>query len=309
MTSHLERLATRLSATYRLKSTLSSGVALDVYVAEEWKTGRRVIIKALREEKATNTSAARFLSAITSAAQLEHPNIIPLNAFGTVDGLPYYIAPVIDGVSLRSRLSAAASLPLYEVLQIASDISAALDFAQRRHVLHCNLKPEKVLLHGGRAFVADFGLEPAAGGPELPRRGVGGSLAGTPEYMSPEQAQGDTDCDGRSDVYSLACMVYEMIWGRPPFMGPPSLVLSRQISAEAMPLCCRLPGVPHGLAAAVSRALAKEPAHRFASAGAFVAALRDGCDSLEACRPSDRVTAERPIERPAFSVYNTRQSA
>ena len=309
MTSHLERLATRLSATYRLKSTLSSGVALDVYVAEEWKTGRRVIIKALREEKATSTSAARFLSAITSAAQLEHPNIVPLDAFGTVDGtavlcLAGHRRRVASVAPERRGLAAVVRSPADR-----RDVSAALDFAQRHHVLHRNLKPEKVLLHGGRAFVADFGLEPAVGGPELPRRGMPGSLPGTPEYMSPEQAQGDTDCDGRSDVYSLACIVYEMIWGRPPFMGPPSLVLRRQISAEPMPLCCRLPGVPHGLAAAVSRALAKEPAHRFASAGAFVAALRDGCDSLEACRPSDRVTAERPIERAAFSVYNTRQSA
>ena len=159
-----------------------------------------------------------------------------------------------------------------------------------------------MLLYGGRALVADFGLEPAVGVAELPRRSMPGSVPGTPEYMSPEQAQGDTDCDGRSDVYSLACIVYEMIWGRPPFMGPPSLVLRRQLSAEPMPLCCRLPGVPHGLAAAVSRALAKEPAHRFPSAGAFAAALRDGCDSLEACRPSDRVTAERPIDRSAFSA-------
>lgn len=309
MTSHLERLATRLSANYRLKSTLSSGAALDVYVAEEWKTGRRVVIKALREEKATSTSAARFLSAITSAAQLDHPNIVPVDAFGTVDGMPYYVAPVIDGVSLRERLSAAASLPLYEVLQIVAEVSAALDFAQLHHVLHRNLKPEKVLLYDGRVLVADFGLEPAVGLAERLRRSTPGSVPGTPEYMSPEQAHGDTDSDGRSDVYSLACIVYEMIWGRPPFIGPPSLVLRRQQSAEPMPLSCRLPGIPHGLAAAVSRALAKEPAHRFASAGAFAAALRDGCDSLEACRPSDRVTAERPIDRSAFSAYHTRQSA
>ena len=309
MTSHSERLATRLSATYRLKSTLSSGAALDVYVAEERKTGIRVVIKALREEKATNTSAARFLAAITSAAQLEHPHIVPLHAFGTVDGLPYYVSPVIDGVSLRTRMIAAPPLPLYEVLQIATEVSAALDFAQHHHTLHRNLRPEKVLLYGGRALVADFGLEPWVGAAELLRRTMPGSVLGAPEYMSPEQAQGDTDCDGRSDVYSLACIVYEMIWGHPPFVGPSSLVLHRQISAEAMPLCCRLPGIPHGLAAAVSRALAKEPAHRFPSAGAFAAALRDGCDSLEALRPSDRVTAERPIERAAFSLYNTRQSA
>jgi eukaryotic-like serine/threonine-protein kinase len=311
MTSHLERLATRLSATYRLKSTLSSGAALDVYVADEWKTGRRVIIKALREEKATTTSAARFLGAITSASQLEHPNIVPLTALGTVDGLPYYITPVVDGVSLRTRVSAAASLPLYEVLQIASDIGAALDYAHRRRVLHRALRPEKVLLHNGRALVVDFDLEPAVGTVELPRRGLSAPSIESPEYTSPEQALGGAEIDGRSDVYSLACMVYEMIWGQPPFRGTPGLVLRRHASAEPMPLSCRLPGVPHGLSAAVQRALAKEPAHRFATAGAFAAALRDGCDSLEACRPSDIVitTAERAIERKSYSSYVARQSA
>jgi serine/threonine-protein kinase len=309
MTSHLERLATRLSATYRLKSSLSYGAALDVYVADEWKTGRRVVIKALREDKASSTSAARFLSAITSAAQLEHPNIVPLHALGTVDGLPYYITPIVDGISLRKRLSAAASLPLYEVLQIAAEVGAALDYAHRRRVIHRDLKPEKILLHNSRALVTDFGLEPPVGVPELPRRNTPVSAPGTAEYMSPEQTQGDTDVDGRSDVYSLACIVYEMIWGHPPFQGTPSLVLRRHLSAEPMPLSCRLPGVPHGLSAAVARALAKEPAHRFATAGAFTAALRDGCDSLDACRPSERVTAERPIERAAFAEYHTRQSA
>jgi serine/threonine-protein kinase len=304
-------MATRLSATYRLKSTLSSGTALDVYAADEWKTGRRVVIKALREETATITSAARFLAAITSAAQLEHTNIVPVLALGTVDSLPYYIAPVLDGVSLRTRLGAAASLPLYEVLQIATDIGAALDYAHRRRVLHRALKPEKVLLHNGRALVADFDLEPAVGAVEVPRRGVFVPPIESPEYTSPEQALGGAEIDGRSDVYSMACMVYEMIWGFPPFRGTPGLVLRRHASAEAMPLSCRLPGVPHGLSAAVARALAKEPAHRFSTAGAFAAALRDGCDSLEASRPADIMitTAERAIERPKFSVYHARQSA
>ena len=310
MTSHSERLAVRLSATYRLKSTLSSGAASDVYLAEDMKTGRRVVVKALREEKATTASAARFLAAITSAAQLDHPNIVPLLAMGTVDGLPYYVTPVIDGVSLRTRLSAAASLPLHEVLQIATDIGAALDYAHRRRVLHRDLKPEKILLHGSRALVVDFGLEAAVGVNEPARRGLPVATAGAAEYTSPEQALGDAEVDGRSDVYALACIVYEMIWGHPPFRGSPSLVLRRQISAEPMPLSCRLPGVPHGLSAAVNRALSKEPAHRFATAGAFVTALRDGCESFETNRPSELLTtSERLIERPAFTVFHARQSA
>ena len=310
MTSHLERLATRLSATDRLKSTLSSGAALDVYVAEDWKTGARVVIKALREEKASGTSAARFLAAITSAAQLDHPHIVPLNAFGTVDGLPYYVSPVIDGVSLRTRLIAAPSLSLQEVLRIATEVGAALDFAEHHHILHCNLKPEKVMLHGGRALVADFGLEPAVGVPELPRRSMPGSVLGTPEYMSPEQAQGDTDCDGRSDVYSLACIVYEMIWGHPPFVGPSSLVLRRQLSAEPMPLCCLLAWRPARFGRGLIRVRlpriprTDSPQPERLPRRCAMAAIRSRRSWL-----SDRVTAERPIERPAFSLYNTRQSA
>ena len=309
MTSHFERLATRLSATYRVRSTLSSGSALDVYLADELKTGRRVLITSLSQENANSTLAARFLGAITSAAQLDHPNIVSLQGLGTVDGLPYYIMPAVDGVSLRARLNAAASLPLYEVLHIASEVGAALDYAHRRRVLHRDIRPEKVVLQNGRAVVVDFGLQPPAGAFELSRRGQPGAASGAAEYMSPEQVMGDTDVDGRSDVYSLACMVYEMIWGHPPFWGARSLVLHRQLSAEPMPLCCRLPGVPHGLASAVARALAKEPAHRFATAGAFAAALRDGCDSLEASRPGAATTAERLIERPAYTVFHARQSA
>jgi len=309
MTSHFERLAMRLSATYRVRSSLSSGTALDVYLADELKTGRRVVIHALSEANANSTLAARFLAAITSAAQLDHPNIVSLQGLGTVDGLPYYITPAIDGVSLRTRLNAAASLPLYEVLYIASEVGAALDYAHRRRVLHRDIRPEKVILQNGRALVVDFGLQPPPIAIEPARRGELGAGFGTAEYMSPEQVMGDTDVDGRSDVYSLACMVYEMIWGHPPFRGTRSLVLNRQLSAEPMPLGCRLPGVPHAVSAAVARALAKEPAHRFANAGAFAAAMRDACDSMEAYRPSATSTAERLIERPAYSVFQARQSA
>jgi len=198
---------------------------------------------------------------------------------------------------------------LYEVLYIASEVGAALDYAHRRRVLHRDIRPEKVLLHNGRALVVDFGLQPPTSAIEPVRRSELGSGYGTPEYMSPEQVMVDTDVDGRSDVYSLACMVYEMIWGHPPFSGARSLVLSRQLSAEPMPLSCRLPGVPHALSAAVARALAKEPAHRFATAGDFAASLRDACDSFDAYRPSVATTAERLIERPAYSVFQARQSA
>jgi serine/threonine-protein kinase len=148
-------------------------------------------------------------------------------------------------------------------------------------VVHRDIKPENVLLHSGRAQVLDFGIALAIDAIENPRRTMPGSMPGTPEYMSPEQAHGETHLDGRSDVYSLACVAYEMIWGRPPFTGAANLVFRRQISAEPMPLSCRLPSVPQGVSAAVARALAKTPALRFATAGAFVAAMRNAIYATE----------------------------
>jgi len=258
-----------------------------VYVADEVATGRRVAIKVLREEQASTISAARFLAEINIAAQLQHPNIVPLYGSGTADGLPYYVMPFIEGQSLRTRLNAVGRLSLDEVLHIATEVSTALDYAHRRRVVHRDIKPENVLLHAGRALVVDFGIALALDAIEHPRQTMPGSVPGTPDYMSPEQTQGDAHIDGRSDVYSLACVVYEMISGHPPFTGTPSLVYRRQISAEPMPLCCRLPDIPHGLSAAVSRALAKSPAHRFPTAGAFVAAMRSGCHAIESRRASN----------------------
>jgi len=307
--SHFERLAKSLSANYRVKSTLGSGGAAHVYVADELKTGRRVAIKVLREEQATTLSVERFLAEINIAAQLAHPNIVPLYGSGTADGLPYYVMPLIEGETLRTRLNRVGRLPLDEVVHICAEVSAALDYAHRRRVVHRDIKPENVLLHSGRALVLDFGIALALDAIEHPRRTMPGSVPGTPYYMSPEQAQGDTPIDGRSDVYALACVAYEMISGHPPFTGPPSIVFLRQMSAEALPLCCRLPSVPHGLSAAVSRALAKRPADRFATPGAFAAAMRVGCHSIEPCRINDIGAITRSGERPAFSASENRRQA
>lgn len=287
ISSHFDRLAKSLSATYRLNSRLGSGGAAHVYVAEEIATGRRVAIKVLREEQATTVSVERFLSEINIAAQLVHPNIVPLYGSGTADGLPYYVMPYVGGQSLRARLNRAGRLRIDEVVHICTEVSAALDYAHRLRVVHRDIKPENVLLHLGRALVVDFGIALALDAIEHPRWTMPGSVAGTPDYMSPEQAEGDKPIDGRSDVYALACVAYEMICGHPPFTGPPNLVFLRQMSAEPLPLCCRIPSVPHGLSAAISRALAKKPADRFATAGAFAAAMHAGIRSLEACRTMD----------------------
>jgi serine/threonine protein kinase len=307
--SHFDRLAKSLSSTYRVLSRLGSGGAAHVYVADELRTGRRVAIKVLREEQATTLSVERFLAEINIAAQLEHPNIVPLYGSGTADGLPYYVMPLVEGQSLRARINAVGRLPLDEVLHICTEVSSALDYAHRRRVVHRDIKPENVLLHKRRVLVVDFGIALALDAVEHPRRTMPGSVPGTPDYMSPEQAQGDSPIDGRSDVYSLGCVAYEMISGHPPFTGPPNLVFLRQMSAEAVPLCCRFPSLPHGLSAAVSRALAKRPADRFATPGAFASAMRVGGYAIESCRTSEIRSADRSLELPSFRAPENRRRA
>jgi len=310
MTSHFERLAKSLSCTYRLTSTLGSGASAHVYVADELRTGRRVAIKVLREEQATSVSIARFLAEINIAAQLEHANIVPVCGSGTADGLPYYVMPFAGDATLRTRLESVYRLSVNEAIGVCADVAAALDFAHRRRVVHRDIKPENVLLHGGRAQVLDFGIALALDAVVLPRRTMPGSMPGTPEYMSPEQAQGESNVDGRADVYSLACVVYEMIWGRPPFIGAPNMVFLRQVAAEPMPLSCRLSSVPHGVSAAVARALAKAPEERFATAGAFVAAMQSANCMLEMRRSGESASADRyGGESPRFSLLDDRQTA
>jgi eukaryotic-like serine/threonine-protein kinase len=309
MTNHFERSARTLGATYRLKSTLGSGASAHVYVADELRTGRHVAIKVLREELASSVSATRFLAEIAIAAKLRHPNIVPVCDSGTADGLPYYVMPFVEGLSLRTRLNDAGRLSLAEIAHVVTGVSAALDYAHGERVVHRDIKPENVVLHAGRALVLDFGIALAIDAIESPRRTVPGMVIGTPEYMSPEQAQGETHIDGRSDIYSLACVVYETIWGHPPFSGAATSVLLRHISAEPMPLSCRLSCVPHAVSAAVSRALAKLPAHRFGSAGEFASALRDGVAGLEVFRAPDIGTAEQSHGRAEFPLFPTRQSA
>jgi eukaryotic-like serine/threonine-protein kinase len=304
----LTHLAKSLSGSYRLVAPLGSGGAAHVYVADDLRTGRRVAIKVLRADQAATVSADRFLAEINIAAQLRHPNIVPVYASGTAAGLPYYVMPLVEGQTLRARLDCVGRLTPDEVLHVASEVGAALDYAHRRRVVHRDIKPENILFHAGHALVLDFGIALALDAIEQPRHTLPGLMPGTPEYMSPEQVEGDADVDGRSDVYSLACVVYEMISGVPPFTGPPSIVLLRQIAAEPLPLCCRLPSVAHGIAAVVARALSKVPADRFETAGDFTAALR--AESGVAARRSGGFRGfGRSGEWPIRPTDESRQSA
>jgi serine/threonine-protein kinase len=306
--SDFDRLATSLREMYRLKSTLGTGGMAHVFAAEDVRTGRSVAIKALREERTTPVSIRRFLGEIRLTAQLEHPNIVPVYDTGTADGLPYYVMPFIEGSSLRARLQRMGRLPLDEVVRVIEQIAAALDYAHERRVVHRDIKPENVMLHSGRALIFDFGIALPFDEIELPRATVPRTILGTPAYVSPEQIQGEDPIDGRTDVYSLVCMAYEMICGYPPITGnSASAILRRHVTDVPLPLYCRMPGISTALSAAVARALAKRPEHRFATPGAFASALRDG---LADQRCDDRsIAPERalpPVMPPAhFALRET----
>lgn len=272
VTRRIERLRGALAPRYELLEELGRGATSTVYLATDHRFQRLVAMKVLREELADGTSAARFAQEIRIAAQLQHPNIVPLYDSGQVLGLPYFVMPHIEGETLRARLRRDRRLDLDEALAITDAIGRALDYAHRHAIAHRDIKPDNVLLHLGVPLVTDFGIAVALG-----RSGAGGRApVGTPEYMSPEQAGGWVELDGRTDLYSLACLLYEMLSGRPPFTGSQQAVIAQHLAVEALPLTALRPDAPSAVSRAVARALSKAPADRFTSAAEFVSALYDG---------------------------------
>jgi serine/threonine-protein kinase len=275
-TEHFAIVADALHGRYRLERVLQHGLVADVYVAEDRSSGRRVAVKVLRDEMAATVSAQRFMAEIDVVRQLRHPNIVPMCDSGDIAGVPYYVMPFIEGETLRARLARLGRIPLAEALRITGDIARALHFAHRHHVIHRDIKPENVMLDRGRALVLDFGIALVMDMLETPRRTLPGLTLGTFHYMSPEQVDGDGEIDGRSDIYSLACVLYEMLSGRPPFTGTPNAVIRRQVSERPRSLVSLCAGVPPRLDAALLRALEKSPDRRFATPGAFISALMSG---------------------------------
>ena len=273
--SELEtRLSAALAERYRLERELGAGGMATVYLARDLKHDRDVAIKVLRPELAAMLGADRFLNEIRISARLDHPHILTLIDSGAADGFLYYVMPFVRGESLRSRLTRERQLALGETLDIARQIGSALDYAHRQGIVHRDIKPENILLHEGEAVLTDFGIAMAvaeAGGSRLTESGM--SL-GTPQYMSPEQAVGDRQLDARSDVYSLAAVVYEMLAGEPPHSGANmQAIIAKLLTERPTRLRVLRDTVPEGIDAAVARALAKTPVDRFASAGAFAQAL------------------------------------
>jgi transcriptional regulator with XRE-family HTH domain len=270
-----------IAERYLIDTELGQGGMGAVYLARDARHGRVVAVKVISPEAVSGIGVTQFLREIATVAQLQHPHILTLHDSGEAAGHPFYVMPYIRGGSLRARLDGLTRLPAREVSRLTEGIASALHHAHEQRILHCDIKPENILLDGGHPYVMDFGIARKLHTEVLPwtlRRELDFS-AGTPAYVSPEQASGEVNLDARSDVYSLACVVYEMLSGRPPFEGTTTeSVVSRRFIAPPPPLRDYAPEVPQALEAAVEGGMALEPARRTASTAAFAEAVTAGAE-------------------------------
>jgi len=270
----LERLALALADRYRLERQLGQGGMATVYLAEDRKHDRKVAIKVLKPELAAVLGAERFVQEIKTTAALSHPHILPLFDSGEADGFLYYVMPYLQGETIRNKLNRETQLGIEEAVRLTTEVADALDHAHRRGVIHRDIKPENILLSDGRAMVMDFGIALAVSAAAGGRMTETGLSLGTPHYMSPEQATAEKEITARSDVYSLASVLYEMLAGQPPHSGGSAQqVVMKIVTEEAAPVTRMRKAVPANVAAALAKALEKLPADRFESAKAFAEAL------------------------------------
>jgi tRNA A-37 threonylcarbamoyl transferase component Bud32/TolB-like protein len=273
MPDPIARLNAALGGRYRIERELGAGGMATVYLAHDVRHNRKVAVKVLRPELAAALGHERFLREIEIAAGLSHPHILPVFDSGEADQLLFYVMPFVEGESLRDRIIRERQLPLDDALTLTREVADALSFAHARGVIHRDIKPENILLHGGHAVVADFGIAravDAAGGQQLTETGL---AIGTPTYMSPEQAAAEP-LDGRSDLYSLGSVLYEMLAGEPPYSAPSAQAVIAKRLMEPVPRVTSLrESVPPAVEQVLVRALAKAPADRFATAHEFARAL------------------------------------
>ncbi len=300
-----QRLTAAFDGRYRIERQLGEGGMATVYLAEDVKHERKVALKILKPELAAVIGAERFIAEIKTTANLQHPHILTLFDSGEVEGFLYYVMPYIEGETLRGKLDREKQLGVEEAVRIARDVADALDYAHRSDIIHRDIKPENILLHDGRPVVADFGIAlaiSAAGGGRMTETGL--SL-GTPHYMSPEQASADRDLSTRSDLYSLGCVLYEMIAGQPPHTGPSAQsILMRILTETPRPLTELRHTVPPHVSAAVAKAIEKLPADRFDGAKSFMKALEDPGFTYSPTiveRPSATTAVRSPVAPAAAS--------
>jgi serine/threonine-protein kinase len=276
MSDAMERLNAALEGRYRLDEEIGEGGMATVYLAEDLKHHRPVALKVLKPELAAVVGADRFLTEIETTAGLQHPHILPLHDSGEADHFLYYVMPYVEGESLRDRLDRERQLPVDEAVGIAVSLAGALEHAHRKGIVHRDIKPANILMQDGQPIIADFGIALAVGSAGGARLTETGLSVGTPYYMSPEQATGDQQIGARSDIYALACVLYEMLTGEPPFGGSTAqAVLGRILSGDSTPVTQVRPSIPAHVDGALRKGLEKIPADRFASAEEFGKALSD----------------------------------
>jgi serine/threonine-protein kinase len=300
LTELLDRLTAALADQYRLDRELGRGGMATVFLAYDLRHKRPVALKVLHPELAHTLGPERFQREIETAARLQHPHILTVHDSGESAGQLWYTMPYVEGESLRDRLRRERQLPLAEALQITLEVADALGYAHRHGVVHRDIKPENILLSEGHALVADFGVARAlqsAGGEQLTETG---SAVGTPAYMSPEQSMADRSLDGRSDLYSLGCVLYEMLTGEAPYTGPSAQAVIAKRLLDPVPSARRLrETVPAGVDEALQRVLAKAPADRFAAAAEFARALQ----------PSDATPTATPTVPSPSAAWAGRRSS
>jgi serine/threonine protein kinase len=301
-TDPLARLRAALADRYTISRELGRGGMAIVLLAQDQKHHRKVAIKVLKPELAAALGRKRFFREIETAAGLNHPHILPLYDSGAADGFVYYVLPYVEGESLRERLDRERQLALDDALQIAREVADALSYAHGHNILHRDIKPGNILLSAGHALVTDFGIARAITATEGGQLTEVGTLVGTPAYMSPEQIDGSQYMDGRADIYSLGCVLFEMLVGEPPFKGETitAIIAIRLSSSAPSPRVFR-PLVPEAVDAAVRKAMAELPADRFATAAQFA-------NALGTPRPSGPTTVAVPDRSIAVLPFQNRSS-
>jgi serine/threonine-protein kinase len=276
----VDKVRRALADRYRVERVVGEGGMATVYLAEDLKHHRKVAVKVMRPELSATLGSDRFLREVEIAAQLSHPHILPMYDSGSAAGVLYYVMPYVEGESLHARLGRQGQLPVDEALRLAREVAEALSYAHQQGIIHRDIKPANILLSAGHALVADFGIARAlgAGGEALTRTGL---AIGTPQYMSPEQATGASDVDGRTDIYAVGSVLYEMIAGEAPFTGPNvQAIITRSLTEPVRPLMASRAGLAPQVDAVVKRALAKNAADRYATAGELAEALGATWDTV-----------------------------